>query len=278
MNKTNKTNSRKTTKIAKQKLETQKKLEKLILFKATFYQVLCDHNPNIIASDDADSIEYLAEQVWNLGSLEVNNNDDDNNNNNNDNNNNNSEIINDNKSSSLLSEQEIVTKIYEIVKDDFIIFEICDGEEKCLQICRDIIEKWNSAITSSEPTVSTIHNTTISQDSEEDDDDNNEEEEEEEEIEPGTCSLCRRHMRLSFHHLIPRMMHKRVVTKGIFTRLECNTRGIKICKTCHRCIHKMIPHAQLALKYNTQEMLLQHEGISKFVQWNSKQKDYRARK
>ncbi|CAG8528676.1 14936_t:CDS:2 [Acaulospora morrowiae] len=216
--------------------QIKKRLRKQVLFRATFYQVICDHNPNIIALEEEDFVEYLSEQVWDLGILDD------------------SKVKNGNETgrnskenSSTLTEQEIITRIFEIVKDDFITFEVCNDEEQCLEICKDIVVKWKSV---SNPSASA--ETSL----------------------PGTCTLCHRHMPLTFHHLIPRMMHKRVLKKGLFTKEECTTRGIDICRPCHSAIHKMISNDQLALKYNTLEMLLEHEGVVKFVGWASKQKGY----
>ncbi|CAG8851141.1 618_t:CDS:1, partial [Racocetra persica] len=96
----------------KSKIQTQKNL---VLFRTTFYQVLCNHNPDIIASDN-DSVEYLAEQVWDLDILSlilVDKN----------------ESTKSDKTIKSLSEQEVVEKIYDIVKDDFLTFEVCQNEQ-----------------------------------------------------------------------------------------------------------------------------------------------------
>ncbi|CAG8531145.1 758_t:CDS:2 [Scutellospora calospora] len=176
----------------KSKSRTQKNL---ILFRTTFYQVLCNHNPNIIASDN-DSIEYLAEQVWDLDIISL-------------------ILVDTTKSSNSvksISEQEIVEKICDVVNDDFLTFEVCQNRQE--------------------------------------------------------------HMPLTFHHLIPRAMHKRVFKKGLFTKEECLTKGTNICRPCHSACHKMISHEQMAYEYNTVDKLLDHEGVIKFVTWASKQKEY----
>ncbi|CAG8567844.1 16803_t:CDS:2 [Cetraspora pellucida] len=188
------------SKANKFKIQTQKKLG---LFRTTFYQVLCNHNPDIIASDN-DFVEYLAEQVWDLDILSlilVDNSE--------------SESAKSDKSDKAikpLSEKEVVEKIYDVVKDDFLTFEVCQNEQE--------------------------------------------------------------HMPLTFHHLIPRVMHKRVVKKGLFTKEECLTRGTNICRPCHSACHKMISHEKMAYEYNTVDKLLEHEGVIKFVTWVSKQKEY----
>ncbi|KAJ3088639.1 hypothetical protein HK100_007984, partial [Physocladia obscura] len=78
-------------------------------------------------------------------------------------------------------------------------------------------------------------------------------------LEPGACEICYRVKKLSFHHLIPRMTHKRVVGKGLFTKNECRTRGIKICSKCHRMLHKTWTHMELALERNTLDKIMESE-------------------
>ncbi|CAG8581617.1 3596_t:CDS:2, partial [Acaulospora colombiana] len=110
--------------------QVKKKLKKLAIFRATLYQVLCDHNPNIITLEE-DFVEYLAEQILDLGVLDEN-----------------KEIESvdedERNASSTLSEQEIISRIFEIVKDDFITFEVCNDENECLKICKDVVVKWKS--------------------------------------------------------------------------------------------------------------------------------------
>jgi hypothetical protein len=49
-----------------------------------------------------------------------------------------------------------------------------------------------------------------------------------EEFEDGVCVLCEREMALTFHHLIPRMTHKKMMKKGL-TKTELNV-GIMVLK------------------------------------------------
>jgi len=86
------------------------------------------------------------------------------------------------------------------------------------------------------------------------------------------CALCAREMRLTFHHLIPKKTHNKQYVKRRFSKEECQTRGIDLCKDCHRMIHKTFSHKELALEYNTKEKLLEHEAIDKFLRWIKKQR------
>jgi hypothetical protein len=87
------------------------------------------------------------------------------------------------------------------------------------------------------------------------------------------CELCGRNVRLTFHHLIPRCVHRRkryVLRHG---KDEMRSRGLMLCRLCHNGIHDLIPDEKvLADQYNTKELLLEHEGIARHVEWAKKQK------
>jgi hypothetical protein len=88
----------------------------------------------------------------------------------------------------------------------------------------------------------------------------------------GTCELCEREKPTTFHHLIPRRVHRIKRFKKMFTKAQMNE-GVDLCKLCHDGIHDIIPEEKdLATHYNTKEKLLAHEGIAKHVEWAKKQK------
>ena len=81
------------------------------------------------------------------------------------------------------------------------------------------------------------------------------------------CELCNREKQLTFHHLIPKKNHKINYIKKKYSSININTYGIKICKDCHKMIHKLIPHKSLALEYNSKEKLQNHSDLKKFILW-----------
>jgi hypothetical protein len=95
-----------------------------------------------------------------------------------------------------------------------------------------------------------------------------------EERKVGPCELCGRSGRsLSFHHLIPRHCHRKRRFRQRFKVEEMRSRGLWLCRACHGGIHDLIPDEKvLGWSYNTKELLLAHEGISKHVEWARKQK------
>ena len=89
----------------------------------------------------------------------------------------------------------------------------------------------------------------------------------------GACELCGRSVALTFHHLIPKKVHRRPRFQKRHERTEMRSRGLYLCRLCHSGIHDLIPdEAQLGESYNTREQLMAHEGIARHVAWAAKQK------
>lgn len=88
-----------------------------------------------------------------------------------------------------------------------------------------------------------------------------------------TCDLCERIAPLTFHHLIPRKVHRRNRFRKRYDREVMRSTGLMICRLCHSGIHDLIPDEQeLAEQYNTKEKLLDHPGVARHVAWVRKQK------
>ena len=87
------------------------------------------------------------------------------------------------------------------------------------------------------------------------------------------CELCGRFKPLTKHHLIPRGVHRKKRFATRFGKKEMQQRSLMLCRECHAGIHDLISdERELAEKYNTRELLLAHEGISRHVEWVRKQK------
>lgn len=93
-------------------------------------------------------------------------------------------------------------------------------------------------------------------------------------LEPeSTCSLCDRVQPLTFHHLIPRHVHRKQRFQREHSRAEMRNRGAMLCRLCHDAVHDLIPdEKELARSYNTLELLREHPGIVRYVAWARKQK------
>ncbi|MEM7333188.1 MAG: hypothetical protein AAF490_13955 [Chloroflexota bacterium] len=87
----------------------------------------------------------------------------------------------------------------------------------------------------------------------------------------GTCALCRRHQPLTFHHLIPKKVHRHTRYKKHFTRQQLN-QGIYICRMCHSGLHQLYDEMTLAKELSTLERLREDTAVQKHVNWVRKQK------
>lgn len=88
---------------------------------------------------------------------------------------------------------------------------------------------------------------------------------------PSTCPLCQRECAMTFHHLIPRKMHRRTHFRKHYDKEQLN-QGINICRQCHSGIHRQYDEMQLAKTFNTLEKLMNDEVLTRHFDWVSKQK------
>lgn len=90
-------------------------------------------------------------------------------------------------------------------------------------------------------------------------------------VKHGTCALCGRVTSLTFHHLIPKKMHRRPRFRKRHDRSELN-RGIDVCARCHRGLHRLHDEMTLASRLNTLDALRDDEAVAKHVAWVARQK------
>lgn len=87
----------------------------------------------------------------------------------------------------------------------------------------------------------------------------------------GECPLCLRHTFLTFHHLIPKKMHRRTFFKKQFSKAELAV-GVDICRKCHDGIHRTYNEMELAKQFSTLESLKADEKLQAHFEWVAKQK------
>ena len=85
------------------------------------------------------------------------------------------------------------------------------------------------------------------------------------------CPLCGREVALTFHHLIPKKLHRRTRFQKEYSREERN-RGIDICRLCHDGIHDFYDEMTLAKKFASLELIQADEKLAKHFLWVSRQK------
>lgn len=100
------------------------------------------------------------------------------------------------------------------------------------------------------------------------------------EVDITACQMCDRSMPLTFHHLFPKKIHKRLQerthkghseSKGI-PKDELRTCGIMICRPCHSSLHRAYDHEHLAKHLNSLETILADEKMQSWIIYAEKQK------
>ncbi|KAG6550426.1 hypothetical protein Mapa_008389 [Marchantia paleacea] len=141
-----------------------------------------------------------------------------------------------------------------------------EDDDESLAVCTNVIKEWWKQV-ETHGEEETAHE---GQDEEEEEADNDDEDEDEA-VPPGHCAMCLRYMPLTFHHLCPRMLHKGMLKKGMYTKQNIND-GIYICRPCHSAIHKLFDHETMALKVNTLGKILEDERVQRWVRFAEKQR------
>ena len=85
------------------------------------------------------------------------------------------------------------------------------------------------------------------------------------------CPLCRRPGPLTFHHLIPKKLHRRKRFRKRYSRDEL-AQGVHICRLCHNGVHRLFDEMTLGQEMNTLQRLQENEALQKHVRWVSKQR------
>lgn len=89
---------------------------------------------------------------------------------------------------------------------------------------------------------------------------------------PDACVLCQRKVSLTFHHLIPRKMHRRTYFRKNFSR-QTLAEGIWVCRKCHSGLHRLYDEMTLAKQFYSLKLLHADPAVRKHVQWVAKQKN-----
>jgi hypothetical protein len=104
------------------------------------------------------------------------------------------------------------------------------------------------------------------------------------------CEICERQVGLSYHHLIPRSTHAKVLKKGWhpesminkvawlcrYVCLSSRPRIVSLLRyiprACHSAVHRVASNDDLARYYHTVELLLEREDIQRWRAYAAKQK------
>ncbi|KAF2201523.1 hypothetical protein GQ43DRAFT_415606 [Delitschia confertaspora ATCC 74209] len=81
------------------------------------------------------------------------------------------------------------------------------------------------------------------------------------------CELCGRDwIPLTYHHLIPRSTHERVLKRGWHNEDMLNSVAW-LCRMCHSFVHRVASNEELAKCFYTVELLEEREDVRVWVKW-----------
>jgi len=85
------------------------------------------------------------------------------------------------------------------------------------------------------------------------------------------CEICEREVPLTYHHLIPREVHKKALKRGWHPEWMLNSVAW-LCRPCHSTVHRLASNEVLARELYTVEKLLGMEEVERWRGWVGKQR------
>ncbi|KAF9466658.1 hypothetical protein BDZ94DRAFT_1250423 [Collybia nuda] len=85
------------------------------------------------------------------------------------------------------------------------------------------------------------------------------------------CEICEREVPLTYHHLIPRAVHAKVLKKRWHPEEMLNSVAW-LCRPCHSMVHSVAKNEELAKEYHTVALLLKRDDIAKWKFYAAKQR------
>jgi hypothetical protein len=81
------------------------------------------------------------------------------------------------------------------------------------------------------------------------------------------CEICERDwVPLTYHHLIPRGVHAKVLKRGWHEEHVLNSVAW-LCRACHSFVHRMASDEELARNWYTIERIGERDDVQKWAQW-----------
>lgn len=81
------------------------------------------------------------------------------------------------------------------------------------------------------------------------------------------CEVCDRDwVPLTYHHLIPRQVHAKVLKRGWHEEWQLNSVAW-LCRACHSFIHRITSNEELAKEWWSMERILQREDVQSWAAW-----------
>lgn len=84
------------------------------------------------------------------------------------------------------------------------------------------------------------------------------------------CEICERDwVPMTYHHLIPKAVHAKVLKRGWHEERELNSVAW-LCRACHSFVHRMASNEELAKEWYTVERICDREDVQKWAMWVGK--------
>jgi hypothetical protein len=81
------------------------------------------------------------------------------------------------------------------------------------------------------------------------------------------CEIClRTQLPLTYHHLIPRSVHAKVLKRGWHPAEDLNNVAW-LCRQCHSFVHRCASNEELAREWYTVELLTEREDVRGWAGW-----------
>ncbi len=87
----------------------------------------------------------------------------------------------------------------------------------------------------------------------------------------GRCALCDRVANLTFHHLVPKKLHRRNHYRKQFDK-EMLAQGVELCRPCHSALHRLYDEITLAKRLNSLALLREDPAVARHVGWVRKRR------
>ena len=92
---------------------------------------------------------------------------------------------------------------------------------------------------------------------------------------PDACAMCERAVTLSFHHLIPRRVHRKTWFRTHHSLDEMRSRGLWLCRLCHNAVHEHFDETTLGRQLNTLEAFKAEPLLQRHIEWAARQRHHR---
>lgn len=84
------------------------------------------------------------------------------------------------------------------------------------------------------------------------------------------CEICERDwMPLTYHHLIPRSVHAKVIKRGWHEEWRLDSVAW-LCRACHSFVHSLASNEELAREWWSVELLMERDDVRRWAGWVSR--------